>query len=31
MAIGAYTLARLAELQQDAPAAVPASLRKRRA
>ena len=31
MAVGAYTLARLAELRQDAPAAVPASLRERRA
>jgi len=31
MAVGAYTLARLAELRQDAPAAVPAStLRERR-
>lgn len=31
MAVGAYTLARLAELRQDAPAAVPASLRERQA
>jgi hypothetical protein len=29
MAVGAYTLARLAELRQDVPAAVPASLRER--
>jgi uncharacterized membrane protein YphA (DoxX/SURF4 family) len=31
MAVGAYTLARLAELRQDAPAAVPAHLRASRA
>ena len=31
MAVGAYTLARLAELRQESPAAVPASLRERRA
>ncbi|HKV11799.1 MAG TPA: DoxX family membrane protein [Thermoanaerobaculia bacterium] len=31
MAVGAYTLARLAELRHEAPAAMPASLRERRA
>ena len=31
MAVGAYTLARLAELRQDAPTAVPAHLRASRA
>ena len=31
MAVGAYTLARLAELRHEAPAAIPASLRESRA
>lgn len=31
MAVGAYTLARLAELRQEAPVAMPASLREHRA
>lgn len=31
MAVGAYTLARLAELRQEAPAAVPVALRESRA